>query len=84
MGNEASVHHADYPKYDQRYVTEDSFEYPVSINGKTRTKITFPLSLSKEEIEKQVLAHDSVTKWLDSGRAKKVIVVPGRIINVVV
>jgi leucyl-tRNA synthetase len=84
LGHETSVHLAGFPTWEEKYVVEDTYDYPVSINGKTRAKITLPLSLSKEEVEKAVLAHDAVTKWLDGGPVKKVIVVPGRIVNVVV
>ncbi len=66
------------------FVTEDEFEYPVSVNGKTRFKITIPLNLSKEEIESQVMQSAEMNRFLEGKAAKKVIVVPGRIVNVVV
>lgn len=83
LGQNGSVHHAAYPKHDEQYLKEDSFEYPVSINGKMRTKINFPLDLPKEEIEAQVVQDEVVQKWLEGATPKKIIVVPGRIINVV-
>lgn len=83
LRQESSVHHATYPKHDEQFLKEDSFEYPVSINGKMRTKINFALDLSKEEIEAQVVQDGVVQKWLEGATPKKIIVVPGRIINVV-
>ncbi|MEM9391722.1 MAG: leucine--tRNA ligase, partial [Bacteroidota bacterium] len=59
-------------------------EYPVSVNGKMRAKLKFPLDMPKEDIEKQVLADEVIQKWLDGKPPKKVIVVPKRIVNVVV
>jgi leucyl-tRNA synthetase len=84
LGHSSSVVDAPYPEYNESYLVEDSFEYPVSINGKMRTKITLPLDISKEEIEKVVLQNEVVQKWVDGKTPKKVIIVPKRIINIVV
>ncbi len=84
LGNEASVVDATFPKFEEKYMVEDSFEYPISINGKTRTKIFFPADASKEDIETGVLADEVVQKWTEGKAPKKVIVVPKRIVNVVV
>ena len=84
MGNKSSISTAAFPTYDEKYVSEDSFEYPVAINGKTRTKISFGLDQPLEEIEKAVVENEAVLKWLDGKSPKKVIVVQGRMINVVV
>ena len=84
MGESGSVIHAAFPDFDERYFTEDVFEYPVAINGKTRTKLTFPIDMSKEEIEKEILATDALDQWLEGKQVRKVIVVPNRIVNVVV
>lgn len=83
MGHQQSNTYAAWPMYDEKYLVEESFEYPVSINGKTRFKIPLSLKLSKEEIEQAVLAADEIKKYV-TGHPKKVIVVPGRIVNVVV
>ena len=64
-------------------MTESEFEYPISINGKMRAKINFPLDMPAADIEKQVLANDIVQKWLEGKAPKKIIVVPNRIVNVV-
>lgn len=84
MGNDSSISYASYPEVDVQYLTSDSFEYPISFNGKTRFKRTFDLSMTKEEIEKEVLADEQSSKWLDGKTPKKVIVVEKRIVNVVV
>lgn len=84
MGNEISVTSTTFPEFNEAFVTEDEFEYPVSVNGKTRFKITIPLNLSKEEIESQVMQSAEMNRFLEGKAAKKVIVVPGRIVNVVV
>ncbi|GGF18412.1 leucine--tRNA ligase [Echinicola rosea] len=84
MGNDRSVLEARFPKFNEEYLTEDAHEYPISINGKMRVKLPISLSLSKEEIEKTALADANVQKWLDGKAPKKIIVVPGKIVNIVV
>lgn len=84
MGNKSSISTVAYPEYDVKYVSEDSFEYPVAINGKTRTKISFGLDQPVEEVQKAVVENEAVQKWLEGKPPKKVIVVQGRMINVVV
>jgi leucyl-tRNA synthetase len=84
LGHKESVSKAKYPHWKEEYLTEDSFEYPVSINGKMRAKLNLSLSLSKEEIEKQVLESEDVKKYLEGKPPKKIIVVPNRIVNLVV
>ncbi|PCJ64959.1 MAG: leucine--tRNA ligase [Bacteroidetes bacterium] len=83
IGNEGFIADAKWPVYNESHVVESSKVYPISINGKTRTNLEFPLDMSKEDIEKNVLANEVVLKWLDGKPPKKVIVVPGRIVNVV-
>jgi leucyl-tRNA synthetase len=78
-----SIAYAPWPEYEEQYLAEDSYEYPVSINGKTRFKIQLSLKLSKEEVEQAVLSAGEIKKYIQ-GTPKKVIVVPGRIVNVVV
>ena len=84
LGNTESIVESTYPVFDEKFLTEDSFEYPISINGKMRVKISFPADATKDVIEEQVLAHEVVAKWMDGKPAKKIIVVPKRIVNVVV
>ena len=84
LGNEAgTVGKASFPKFDESHLVEANYAYPVSFNGKMRFKIELPTTLSREEIEKEVLAHETSHKWLEGGSPKKVIVVPGKIVNIV-
>lgn len=84
LGHTETVLYATFPAYDEQYLKENAFNYPISINGKVRAQINFALDLSREEIEKQVLASEVVAKWTEGKPPKKVIVVPGKIVNVVV
>ena len=84
IGNSGSVVHAAWPEVDESLLQEDSFEYPVSVNGKLRDKVMLPVSMSKEDVEKAVLEREAVQKWTEGKPPKRVIVVPGRIVNVVV
>ncbi|MDU8912919.1 leucine--tRNA ligase [Aestuariicoccus sp. MJ-SS9] len=84
LGGEGLVANAPWPKADPAMLVEDSVTLPIQVNGKRRGEITVPRDLGKDEIEKQVLAHDAVQRALDGGQPKKLIVVPGRIVNVVV
>ncbi|HXH18495.1 MAG TPA: leucine--tRNA ligase [Chitinophagales bacterium] len=84
LGNKGSVTAVPYPEYNQKYLAETTFEYPVSVNGKLRTKIELPLDLEQSKVQEEVLASDVVKKWLEGKPPKKVIYVPGKIINIVV
>jgi leucyl-tRNA synthetase len=83
LGHKESIVGASFPQYNEEYLRESSFEYPISINGKVRMKMEFALDMPKEDIEKTVLAAEAVIKWTEGKPPKKVIVVPGRIVNVV-
>jgi leucyl-tRNA synthetase len=83
IGNEGFIADATWPTFDEKHLIESSKIYPISINGKTRTNLEFRLDMSKEEIERNVLADEIVQKWLDGKSPKKVIVVLGRIVNLV-
>ena len=83
LGHTETVFNAAFPQYKEELLKEDSFEYPISINGKVRAKMEFALDMPKEDIEKNVLASEIVQKWAEGKPPKKVIVVPGRIVNVV-
>lgn len=83
LGHADTVLNASFPNYDEQYLTESSHNYPISINGKVRAQMNFALDVSKEEIEKVVLASEIVLKWSEGKPPKKVIVVPGKIVNVV-
>jgi len=84
LGHDSTILDAPYPVFEEKYVVETSKEYPVSINGKTRTTMMLPLDLSQAEIEKLALENETVQKWLDGKEPKKIIYVKGRMINVVV
>ncbi|MEO8066447.1 MAG: class I tRNA ligase family protein [Flavobacteriales bacterium] len=84
LGHAESVTGAKWPQWDAQYLVEDSFSYPISFNGKTRLQLEFPIGLSKEEVEAQVLANPEVQSRLEGKPPKKVIVVPKRIVNIVV
>jgi leucyl-tRNA synthetase len=84
MGYQTSISTANFPKFEKNHLIESSHKYPVSFNGKMRFTIELPLDLSKDEIEKTVLKSEDAAKWLEGKTPKKVIVVPGRIVNIVV
>lgn len=84
IGNSSSVADAQFPEFNAEYLVEDSFSYPVSINGKHRTNIEFSLNATQAEIEPVVLADELVQKWLEGKTPKKIIFVKGKIINMVV
>ena len=84
IGEAGSIVKAGYPVFNAQYVTENEFEYPVSVNGKTRTRILFPLDLEPAEVELAILQNEVVQKWMEGKAAKKIIFVKGRMINVVV
>ncbi|MDR2118857.1 MAG: leucine--tRNA ligase [Tannerellaceae bacterium] len=83
LGNESSVCDARWPEWNEAYLKEDMLTYAVSFNGKTRFNIDLPAETSREEVQKAALSHESAGKWLEGKALKKVIVVPGKIINIV-
>ncbi|MDB2606807.1 leucine--tRNA ligase [Zobellia sp.] len=83
LGHEGSISTVAFPKFEEKYLVESSKEYPVSFNGKMRFKLELPLDLSKDEIEAAVMAHEKTEQQLQGRTPKKVIVVPGKIINIV-
>lgn len=84
LGNKESIHIANWPKYNATLLVENSFNYPISINGKTRAQIEFELTATEGEIKQAVLNHELVIKWMEGKPLKKFILVKGRIVNVVV
>jgi leucyl-tRNA synthetase len=84
LGGEGLIAQAVWPVADESLLKEDSVTLPIQINGKRRSEIQVPADLPKEEVEKLALADQAVIKALDGGTPKKLIVVPGRIINVVI
>ncbi|MEJ8816668.1 leucine--tRNA ligase [Lacibacter sp. H407] len=84
LGNSGSILDAAFPKFEAKYVTESTKDYPVAINGKTRTELTLDLSITQAEVEQIVLNNEVVLKWLDGKQPKKIIYVKNKMINVVI
>ncbi|SDB64431.1 leucyl-tRNA synthetase [Flavobacteriaceae bacterium MAR_2010_188] len=83
LGHNKSIATADFPEFKEKYLVESSKNYPISFNGKMRFMLEMPLELSKEEIEKTVLENEKTIAQLGGRTPKKVIVVPGKIVNIV-
>jgi leucyl-tRNA synthetase len=84
LGNEAgTINFATFPKFDESHLVEANHAYPVSFNGKMRLKIELPTAFGPKEVEEAVLANADAQKWLEGKAPKKVIVVPGKIVNIV-
>ncbi|WP_298566985.1 leucine--tRNA ligase [uncultured Aliiroseovarius sp.] len=84
LGGEGLAAQAPWPKADEAMLVDDTVTLPIQINGKRRAEISVPKDMDKAEVEKLALAEDAVIRALDGKSPKKVIVVPGRIVNVVV
>ncbi|MEQ8531345.1 MAG: class I tRNA ligase family protein, partial [Imperialibacter sp.] len=83
LGNTESITYSKFPEFNPEFIKENAFEYPISINGKMRHKMSFSADASPAEVEKAVLADENVQKWTEGKAPKKVIVVPKRIVNIV-
>ncbi|MBL0105540.1 MAG: leucine--tRNA ligase [Bacteroidetes bacterium] len=83
LGHKESITKATFPQWKEEYLVESEFAYPISVNGKTRLNIALSLAFTKEEIEREVLNSEEVKKLLSGQPVKKIIVVPGRIVNIV-
>ncbi|WP_299097255.1 class I tRNA ligase family protein [uncultured Winogradskyella sp.] len=83
LGHTESISTAPFPKFEEKHLVESSKNYPISFNGKMRFTLELPLDMSKDEIEKTVLAHEKTQEQLQGRTPKKVIVVPGKIVNIV-
>ena len=83
LGNKESISTADFPVFDAKHLVESAKNYPISFNGKMRFTLELSLDLSKEEIEKTVLEHEKTIAQLEGRTPKKVIIVPGKIVNIV-
>ncbi|WP_421810227.1 leucine--tRNA ligase [Flagellimonas sp.] len=83
LGHTKSIAEAPFPKFEEKYLVESSKEYPISFNGKMRFKLELPLDMGKDAIEEAVLAHEKTQEQLQGRTPKKVIVVPGKIVNIV-
>ena len=83
LGHEDTVTYASFPEYHEEYTVENAVRYPVSFNGKTRFMLDLPASMAPAEVEAAVRSHESTSKYVGDLHIVKVIVVPGRIVNVV-
>ncbi|WP_072347319.1 leucine--tRNA ligase [Flavobacteriaceae bacterium A100] len=83
LGNTTSIATAAFPKFDASHLVESSKNYPISFNGKMRFTLELPMDMSKEEIEKIVMSHEKTIAQLQGREPKKVIIVPGKIVNIV-
>ncbi|MBS1773692.1 MAG: leucine--tRNA ligase [Bacteroidetes bacterium] len=84
FGHESTVLDAPFPAYNEQYTTDNTKKYPVAVNGKTRVEMEFPLDIDQKLIEKEVLADETIQKWMEGKQPKKFIYVKGKMINVVV
>jgi leucyl-tRNA synthetase len=84
LGGTGSVTHASYPQHNESYLIESSKNYPVSFNGKVRFQLELPLDMDKDAIEKAVLEDPRTSEQIGEKQIRKMIVVPGRIINIVI
>ncbi len=84
LGHTQSITKANFPKYNPELLAENTYEYPISFNGKMRFKQEFPLDMDTKAIQQAVLEHENAKKWLEGKQVVKVIVVPKKIINVVI
>ena len=83
LGHDTSISRVEFPVFEPKYLVESTKNYPISFNGKMRFTLELPLDLSKEGIEKRVLENEKTIAQLDGRIPKKVIVVPGKIVNIV-
>ena len=83
-GGEGSIHHQLIPLYDDLYLVEQTKEYPICINGKKRGEYEFPLDMAPADMEQIVLKLETVIRWTEGKTIRKVIIVPGRMVNIVI
>ena len=83
LGHTESISEASFPVFEEKHLVESAKNYPISFNGKMKFTLELPLDMSKDEIEKTVMAHEKTQMYLDGRTPKKVIVVPGKIVNIV-
>ena len=83
IGHDTTVNDAQWPKWNENYLVESTVNYAVSFNGKVRFTISVAADMPKDDVEKKALGDPAAQKWMDGKAIKKVIVVPGKIVNVV-
>lgn len=83
LGNSGSIVDAEWPQFEEKYLVESVTKYPVSFNGKVRFTLEIAASATPQEVESAALSAPEAAKWIEGKQPKKVIVVPGRIVNIV-
>ncbi|MEU4442638.1 leucine--tRNA ligase [Actinosynnema sp. NPDC050801] len=83
LGHTDSLAHGPFPAAEEKYLVEDTVEYPIQVNGKVKARVVVPASASADQVEAAALADEKVAELLNGGTPRKVIVVPGRLVNVV-
>jgi leucyl-tRNA synthetase len=84
IGNDTTVCDAAWPQWNEEYLKEANVNYAVSFNGKARFNVSVAADMPASEVEKMVLAHENSARWIEGKQIRKVIVVPGKIVNIVV
>ena len=84
MGFDGSVHVADWPKHDESKLIESTVKIVVQVNGKVRATLEAPADATKEQLETMALEHEKIVEFLDNKKPTRVVVVPGRLVNIVV
>ena len=84
LGHDTTINDARWPEWDEKYLVESSVKYPVSFNGKVRFTIEVPADTPADKVQEAALSNEAAAKWTDGKTIRKVIVVPGKIVNVVV
>jgi leucyl-tRNA synthetase len=83
-GNKEGVSYANWPKFNPEFLIENEFNYPISFNGKVRFNLNFALDIDAKEMESLILQNEQTQKYLEGNAPKKVIIVKGKIVNVVI
>ncbi|MGH3438937.1 MAG: leucine--tRNA ligase, partial [Sciscionella sp.] len=83
LGHDGTLAHGPFPESDERYLIEDTLEYPIQVNGKVRARVTVAATASQDEVRRAALAEEKIAALLDGAQPRKLIVVPGRLVNVV-
>lgn len=83
LGHSESISTVPFPKFEEKYLVESTKEYPISFNGKMRFTLELPMDMNREEIESAVMSHEKTAHYLEGREPKKIIIVPGKIVNIV-
>ena len=84
LGHTDSIHTSQFPEYDEKHLREDEIEYPICINGKKRFTKSFSADIAREDLQKDVMGLQELDKWIEGKQVVKVIIVPGKMVNIVV